>query len=215
MYNPCGDENLRVPSLGTKRGREPRAGRHTAWASLACHLNCLGGICLHKVLASASREINSTISTIVPQYIKEATNHHKNQVLRAVKAQICRLQSPFPCDSASPTRAHEQKASLTPSSEQKPSSQVVATRMDLSGATLAGLSSCWLSLRTRTKHDPHCSLPQALVGAALGQRTEQLGTRKNFKERGGGCRALPNRQGEMGCNALHGLVSILRSLWAS
>lgn len=32
--------------------------------------------------------------------------------------------------------------------------------------------------------DPYCSLSQALVEAVLRQLTEQLATRKNFRERG-------------------------------
>lgn len=79
-----------------------------AWPSLTCHLICSNGICLHKVLASASREINSNISTIVPQYIKEV-KLSQNTVHRVVKAQICRVQSPFSNDSIPTTRAHKQK----------------------------------------------------------------------------------------------------------
>lgn len=43
--------------------------------------------------------------------------------------------------------------------------------------------------------DPHCSLPQALVGTTLEQLTEQLGRRRNFRERGGGLQSSPEQPG--------------------
>ena len=176
-----------------------------AWPSLMCHLNCLSGICLHKVLASASREINPNISTIVSQYIKEAKKSSQNKVLRVVKAQICRVQSPFPNDSTPTTRAYKQKLLLTPASEQKPSSQVVATRMDLSGATPAGLSSCLLSLRTWKKHGhgrPTLQPSPSTGGNSPGTTQSNWEPEKTSEKGEEGCRALLNRQGETGCNGL-------------
>lgn len=63
--------------------------------------------------------------------------------------------------------------------------------------------------------DPHCSLSQALVEAVLRQLTEQLATRKNFRERGGELQGSSEQTGRDRLQWTMWLVSILRSLWAS
>lgn len=50
--------------------------------------------------------------------------------------------------------------------------------------------------------DTHCGLPQALVGTALGQPTEQLGTRKSSEEGEGAEVQSNSEQSETGCNGL-------------
>ena len=50
--------------------------------------------------------------------------------------------------------------------------------------------------------DPHCSLPQALVGTALGQLIQQLRARNNFREREAALQSSSERQGGTRCNGL-------------
>lgn len=63
-----------------------------------------------------------------------------------------------------------------------------ATRMDLSGSP-AGLPS-----GIRTWDRPTLQPPQALVGEALGQFTEQEGNRKTFEKGKEGCKTLLHTQ---------------------
>lgn len=68
----------------------------TAQPSLTCHLEHSSGIHPQKVLASASREINSSISTTVPQYIKEAENDYKIKFLEELRPKFAERRALSP-----------------------------------------------------------------------------------------------------------------------
>lgn len=122
-----------------------------------------------------------------------------------VKTQICRVQSPFPNNSAPTTGARKQKLLLAPASEWKPSSQVVATWMDLSGAAPAGLSSCLLSLRTWKKHGrgrPTLQSDPSTGGNSPGTIHRATGNRKKLQRKGRRAAELFWTDGETSCNGL-------------
>lgn len=85
---------------------------------------------------------------------------------------------------------------------------MAAALMDPSGTALAGLSSCLLSLWVWKKHGRGKPIPQATpsTGENNPRTTHRAtGNQKRAPEKGKeGCRALPNGQGMMGCNRLHG-----------
>lgn len=82
-----------------------------AWLSLTCQRTAgVGSVCRKPWLQPA---ISSSISSAVPQCIKaEKKKSAQNKVLGMAETQICRVQSPSPCDYTH-TRAQKQKLVLS------------------------------------------------------------------------------------------------------